>query len=281
MPELPEVETIAQQLNSKVCGRKIRQIRLRDPKLSGRGLALCTSAKVVRVERVGKQVVFVLKLPPPFKGELYLSIHLRMTGRLIWQDGEPSRADRVELTERFGKVRAELLLDNGCVFFFDLRRFGTIRIEPSYEALLPSGIDPLTAAFTPKRLFELLKDGRQNLKTWLLRQDKLVGIGNIYASEILHKAALNPFRLAGSVTAKEVRRLHHAVQSVLTRAIEYGGTSFSDFMDSEGKNGNYQGYLRVYQRSGERCGRCGGTIEREKQNGRSTFYCPQCQLLHR
>ncbi|NJN63501.1 MAG: hypothetical protein HC882_00595 [Acidobacteria bacterium] len=119
----------------------------------------------------------------------------------------------------------------------------------------------------------LLRNARQPLKTWLLRQDRLVGIGNIYASEILHEAGLDPFRAGGELEPVETRRLHRALKAVLRRAIRYCGTTFSDFQDAHGVTGSYQTRLRVYGREGEPCKRCGAPIVRVSQAQRSTYYC--------
>ena len=124
---------------------------------------------------------------------------------------------------------------------------------------------------------ELLGTSAQPLKAWLLRQDRLVGLGNIYASEILHAARLSPFAGAGSLNGREVRRLHSATRRILQRAIRNCGTTFSDFQDARGASGSYQRLLAVYGRDGEGCRRCRATIERVVQQQRSTFYCPGCQ----
>ena len=136
----------------------------------------------------------------------------------------------------------------------------------------------MTPRFTAKRLAEQLARSDQNVKVWLLRQDRLVGLGNIYASEILHAARVHPGRRTSTLTESEIKALHRCTRRILKRAIEACGTTFSDFQDANGLTGSYGVYLSVYDREGERCKRCPGTIERFVQAQRSTYCCPQCQI---
>jgi formamidopyrimidine-DNA glycosylase len=192
-----------------------------------------------------------------------------MTGRLTWS-AEPARVDRAHLRARFD-------LDRGTLLFHDTRRFGTFCWHHTAEEARPAGIDPLSPELTPARMAGLLERSRQNLKAWLLRQDRLVGLGNIYASEILHAARISPRRSADTLKDAEVRALLRSTRRVLRRAIENCGTTFSDFQDARGLTGSYQQYLAVYGRAGERCRRCRGTVRRAVQQQRSTFFCPGCQ----
>ena len=146
------------------------------------------------------------------------------------------------------------------------------------EGAAPDGVEPLSPELTPAVYAGLLDGSAQPLKPWLLRQDRLVGLGNIYASEILHAARLSPFREAGSLDRNEVRRLHGATRRILERAIRACGTTFSDFQDARGVEGSYQRYLAVYEREGRPCRRCRAPIERVVQQQRSTYYCPQCTV---
>jgi formamidopyrimidine-DNA glycosylase len=192
-----------------------------------------------------------------------------MTGRLVWVAGraepEPERQ------------RARFTLDHGRLLFLDTRRFGTFSWFRSESEAEPVGLDPLRNDFDPRRLSELIGDSRQPIKPWLLRQDRLVGLGNIYASEILHRSRISPLRQAGSLQPPEIRRLHASTRAILERAIRNCGTTFSDFQDARGVEGSYQRYLAVYDREGCRCRRCRATLERIVQQQRSTFYCPSCQ----
>jgi formamidopyrimidine-DNA glycosylase len=140
----------------------------------------------------------------------------------------------------------------------------------------PAGAEPLAEDFTARSLADLLAGSRQNIKAWLLRQDRLVGLGNIYASEILHAARISPLRQAGSLDRADVGRLYRAKRRILRHAIEQRGTTFSDFQGTDGRTGGFRRYLAVFARAGAPCRRCKTPIERIVQNGRSTFYCPTC-----
>ncbi len=139
------------------------------------------------------------------------------------------------------------------------------------------GVDPLSDELDVGLFHKLLGNGRQDLKAWLLRQDRLVGLGNIYASEILYAARLDPRRGVSSLSRNEVRRLHGATKRILDRAIERCGTTFSDFQDARGQSGGFARFLKVYRREGAPCRRCKKQISRIVQHGRSTFFCDSCQ----
>jgi len=193
-----------------------------------------------------------------------------MTGRLIWHT-------RARLRER-KHLRARLWLEGGSVLFYDTRRFGTLQVLDSLDKVQPRGVDPITGVFSARVLGELLgASSRQEIKTWLLRQDKLVGLGNIYASEVLFEALIHPSREASSLTRPEQGRLVRAIRRVLKQAIAHCGTTFSDFQTTQGALGSYQQYLKVFKREGEACPGCGEAIQRKVQQGRSTFFCPNCQ----
>jgi len=270
MPELPEVETVVRQLAPLVGGQVLRTLELCDPRLelSRAELERLAGRRIVQVCRLGKQVVFALAAAGPDR--VWLSVHLRMTGRLRWYATGEVPAGPPYLRARFTLERGELL-------FLDARRFGTLRLHRSPREAEPAGIDPLCPAFTPEALAELLAAGDQEIKPWLLRQDRLVGLGNIYASEILHRVGLCPRRRTGSLSPDEVRRLFAATRQVLGEAIEHCGTTFSTFADALGQNGSFQAFLAVYRREGEPCRRCGTSVRRIVQQGRSTFFCPRCQ----
>jgi formamidopyrimidine-DNA glycosylase len=268
VPELPEVETVARQLDQLVAGRRITRLKLADPKLR-LDVSKVRGCRIARVRRSGKRIVFELMPPRRRRVALWLCVHLRMTGRLLWQaqrdEGEP------------GKARAVFELDRGRLLFRDTRRFGTLELCEEFKAVLPAGLEPLSPELDAARLAELLADSPTPLKTWLLRQDRLVGIGNIYASEICHAARLDPRRPAGGLTRREVQRLLSAIRRVLRAAIRHCGTTFSDFQDSRGRTGGYVRYLKVYARKGRPCRACGTAIEQIVQQQRSTYFCPTCQ----
>jgi formamidopyrimidine-DNA glycosylase len=174
-------------------------------------------------------------------------------------------------------LRARLILDQGELHFSDVRRFGVMKLVAGKNDLAAPGLDPTLDSFTSKILESLLNGSSQNIKNWLMRQDKLTGIGNIYASEILFHAKINPKRSASTLTALEIKKLYRAIKSILKKAIKHCGTTFSDYRDSEGKIGSFQNFLAVYNREGEPCRLCKSPIIRLPQAGRSTYYCRQCQ----
>lgn len=270
MPELPEVETVARQLAPLIEGRRVLSLEILDKaKLPLANPGAATGRIIGEVRRVGKQVVIELRDPEGADPPLWLCVHLRMTGRLAWVRRMEPALER--------SLRARLKLDQGWLIFRDVRRFGTFELLSATEGLDPGGIEPFSAGFTPGALAEKLAGSRQEIKPWLLRQDRLVGLGNIYAAEALFDARIGPLRQAGSITPREIRRLHKSVLKILTLGIECGGTTFSDFQDARGESGAFQKRLTVYGRAGEPCKRCATPIARIVQQGRSTFYCPQCQ----
>jgi formamidopyrimidine-DNA glycosylase len=247
----------------------VKGLRIFDPLLRVRGSPRLPRRTVVEVCRSGKQVLFGFSPAPASRGAVWLTVHLRMTGRLIWCDGAP-------LPNR-SRPRARFTFDRGALLFHDTRRFGTFTWHHSRGAAEPRGIDPLSPALDGARFAGLISGSRQNVKVWLLRQDRLVGLGNIYASEILHAARVAPVRGTHSLGDDEIARLYRATRRILRRAIRNCGTTFSDFQDARGVTGSYQRYLAVYGREGEPCRHCGAPIRRSVQQQRSTFFCARCQ----
>lgn len=273
MPELPEVETVARQLAPLLVGRRVRSIEVRDPLLGLTPPPPVAGRRIDQVFRLGKQVMIGFVHPRRADDRLWLAVHLRMTGRLLWLDAPPA----APADGRPAPLRALWRLDRGALMFHDTRRFGTIRVLDDPASARPEGLDPMTPEFTPESLRGLMRRSSQPVKCWLLRQDRLVGLGNIYASEALFVARIHPARPVGKLTARETARLHAAIRDVLERAIAAGGTTFSDFQNARGDIGNYQKNLMVYDHAGDPCPVCGTPIERIVQQQRSTFYCRRCQ----
>jgi formamidopyrimidine-DNA glycosylase len=264
MPELPEVETVARQLQPHLVGRTVESLSISDPLLRPGPVPRVAGRTITEVRRAGKQVLIAFDGARP----LWLTVHLRMTGRLIW-------ADSAEQTDPY--LRARFDLDQGSLLFADTRRFGTFHWHRDEASTRPVGLDPVLPEFTEERLATLAARAKQPLKSFLLRQDRIVGIGNIYASEICWDARLSPRRRASSLRPTELRRLHASTVKILQRAIDNCGTTFSDFQDAHGLTGSYQQFLAVYSRGGEPCPRCEKPVRRIVQQQRSTFYCGGCQ----
>lgn len=272
MPELPEVETVARSLAPHLEGRRITSIKLFDEKLHDFPTQKIRGATIDRVYRVGKQVC--LKVRTPKDRERFILVHLRMTGRLLIL---PARDEKTTK-----HLRASFRLSGSpkeIMGFVDTRRFGTLDSVDRAHDLKTKGVDPMSEMFNVSCLTELLRrsGGNQAIKVWLLRQDRLIGLGNIYVSEILWHSKIAPTRAVSRLKHEEIVTLHTQTIRVLKAAIKACGTTFSDFQDGEGTDGSYGEYLSVYGREGKECPECGHTIRRIILAQRSSFYCPKCQ----
>jgi formamidopyrimidine-DNA glycosylase len=271
MPELPEVETIRRQVEPAIGGRVIESVevlderwtRPEDPREVERAL---TGRRIEAVERRGKYLLLRLD------GERVLAMHLRMTGNLLL--GEPGEAPR--------HLRAAFELDDGTrLLFTDARRFGQgvvldgDDVEEYFAARL--GVEPLSKALTGEEICRLAAGRRAPLKSFLLNQARVAGIGNIYADEALHRAALHPLSPAGSMKPEDCERLREGIVATLEAGLRSGGASVDDYRDARGERGAMQDELLVHTREGEPCPRCGATVRRSVVAGRSTYFCPACQ----
>lgn len=273
MPELPEVETIRRGLERELPGRRIRRVRVHRPDILMGGTKPASFRRKVEgtavrgVERRGKNLL--LRLDP----DAVLQVQLRMTGRFALGRAAPDGTLR--------HVAAEFDLDDGRTLYYDdVRRLGGFRLlrpEEWARSERELGPEPLSASFTAARLAALLAGRRAPVKNVLLDQRRVAGLGNIYVSEALFRARIDPRRPAGELAPPEVRRLHRSVRAVLREALERAGTTLTDYRSVDGRPGTFQERLRVYGREGEPCPRCGAPLRRIVQAGRSTFLCPLCQ----
>lgn len=274
MPELPEVETIARGLNQRVTGDVIESVWLGSKpeplKSSAAEIDAALQFKTISgVRRVGKHIVFDLVLAdngkrPAAKTESQWIVHLGMTGslRVCPQNAEVEK-----------HTHAILRLNSGRELrFVDPRRFGRLSVIEKFEA---PGAEPLQIAFEDFAV--LFRHRKTPIKSALLNQRLLSGVGNIYADEALFRAGIRPRRRAASLTRDELRRLHSALKKVLKEAIRLGGSSISDYVDADGEEGFFQLKHRVYGREGEPCHVCTTPIKRIVIAGRSSHYCPHCQ----
>jgi len=273
MPELPEVETIKQTLQPKLAGRKFADVQIFLPKIilapgPEEFMKKLIDRKIVKVNRRGKYLLINLD------NEYNLVIHLRMTGRIVYCPPDEPISKHTHLIFN---------LDNDCQLrFADTRQFGRIGLVPTasldclagYKNL---GVEPLDETFTKDFLRKELKHRHARIKPLLLDQTFIAGLGNIYTDEVLHRAKINPERLAATLTPRETTRLYHAIREVIQEGIDNRGTTIRDFIDGDGRAGSYQELLQVYNREGKPCYHCGQNIVRKKVGGRSTFYCPSCQ----
>lgn len=287
MPELPEVETIRQDLRAEILGQKISCVKI-NASGSVRGQA-SSFVKLLEgnffsdIQRIGKLLIFELG-----DGKHLLLVHLKMTGQLILISGKkliagghgetdfslnnlPNSHTRVQLTF---KNKAQL-------FFNDLRRFGYWQII-KHEDLSPItgkfGIEPLTKNFTFANFTLALKNKKKSkIKAVLLDQQKIAGIGNIYADEILFASGVKPARLVGSLKPEELKKIFQTTEVIIKKAIKHRGTTFNNYVDASGRKGNFTKQLKVYGRKGKTCVQCGGLVKKIKLAGRGTHYCEKCQ----
>jgi len=273
MPELPEVETVRRMLAREVVPRTVRRARISGLALRGqvpRTLPRRLSGHTLeRVDRHGKYLLL------RFDGEWTLLSHLGMSGRwLFHRDGSSRDLPHVHLRIEF--------TDGSELWFQDPRRFGLLRAVPNARlARDPSlrilGLDPLEHPPDGPGLAALAGKSRLSVKEFLLDQKRMAGVGNIYASEILHRAGVDPRRRAGTLGLSEWQAVAGEVVRVLAEAVDRFGTTFSAYRTLWNEPGQYGDRLLVYDRAGEACRRCGTPIRRIVQGARSTFYCPFCQ----
>lgn len=270
MPELPEVETIARGLNQRIAGDLIESVWLGSKpeplKSSAEKIAsTLESSQISGVRRAGKHIVFDLKKNWATAGaEAQWIVHLGMTGSLLVASAESELQKHTHAVLRLASGRE--------LRFVDPRRFGRLSV---IERFATPGAEPLEISFPQ---FALLFRGRKTpIKSALLNQKLLSGVGNIYADEALFRAGIRPRRRAASLATDKLRRLHSALRRVLREAIRLGGSSISDYVDSNGEEGFFQLKHRVYGREGEPCLVCRTHIKRVVIAGRSSHYCPKCQ----
>jgi formamidopyrimidine-DNA glycosylase len=288
MPELPEVETVARQLEPEIEGRRIERLEVPDPRWS-RPVppeelgAEVSGATIEGLGRRGKYLLLALD------GERTLVMHLRMTGNLVLVEGDEvlDPADgrllyQGERTTEERHLRARFVLDDGReLWFTDPRRFGEAFLIASAD--LPErfsrlGVEPLSEEFTPELLGEVAAGRTAPLKSFLLDQTRIAGVGNIYADEALYRARLHPLSPAGSMKPEHLVALRDAVVEALQAGIDAGGSTIDDYRDGRGEKGTMQEKFLVHTREGEPCPDCGGEIVRIVVGGRSTYFCPSCQV---
>ena len=268
MPELPEVETVANGVDARVRGQRILRVwtsgkpqTFKSPE-SEIATAL-TNARIDRVRRVGKTIVADISRTNAKPTQLL--IHLGMTGRLLVSQPEASLPPHTHLVLSLGDTRE--------LRFVDPRRFG--RISLAHEPYLGPGAEPTT--ISPDDFAKLFRGRKLAIKPALLNQSILHGVGNIYADESLFRAGIRPRRAAGRLTRAELDRLHTALQQVLAHAIKLGGSSVSDYVDADGIRGFFQLEHKVYSRAGQLCLDCNTPLKKLTLGGRTTIYCPTCQ----
>ena len=276
MPELPEVETTARGLRERILGRRIVTVGSLDwPRMAPNATleTLATTAVGRTIESIARRGKYVIV---GLSGDAYLVLHRKMSGNLVLRTTDLPAAPHTHLSVTFD--------DGWRLDFVDPRKFGRIylfRGRDALDAFLDERLGPEPLEIQRGELDALLVRRRGRLKSLLLDQTFLAGIGNLYADEILWEACLHPQRSVESLTTRERTRLHEAIQQILTTAIERRGTSLSDYVDAEGEPGTNQEFLQVYGRAGLPCTRekCGRPIVRLVVAQRGTWLCPSCQPI--
>ena len=290
MPELPEVETIRRDL-STLLGKKIIALEILTPKTASHSAAFfkktLVNQKLIRIDRRGKLLILVMQ------NGFFLLVHLKMTGQLIFQsktkkivgghslvEGSYEKSVGGELPNKH--TRAIFYFSGGGVLFFnDLRKFGYLKLvkKDELDEILKKnyGPEPLTKSFSLENVKNILKNKKTNIKATLLNQKLIAGLGNIYVDEVLFASKIIPIRVTSYLKLLEVERLVKETNKIIKKAVEYRGTTFSNYVDSNGKKGNFSKFLKVYGRGGKACLNCGNIISKIKLVGRGTHYCSNCQ----
>jgi formamidopyrimidine-DNA glycosylase len=270
MPELPEVETIRRHLAPEIEGRTLDAVEIRDarwcrPLAPAEVEGALRGRRLERLSRRGKYLVWELE------AELYLLMHLRMTGTLLL---DPATAP--------GHARVRFALGDRELIFDDPRRFGTGELALGPDALAAFfdarlGVEPLEQSFTAEHLYRLARTSRAPVKAFLLDQKRVAGVGNIYADEALFRARVHPLRPANRLTRRQCAAIRDAVVDSLLAGLDAKGATIDDFRDPYGVSGSFQDQFLVHLREGEPCPNCGGPVRKLRAAGRGTYVCERCQ----
>ena len=270
MPELPEIETLVVQLNRLLQGRRISKIEIRNTSI------LQTPPLELEDKILGKQIQEIARRGKYIRMSLYpdlvLWFHLGMTGQLILES-PPRLAPHTHFILSFFDSPRQLL-------YRDVRRFGRIALTSADENEAPRGVKKLGSepeAWDPQELVSVFKKRQGRIKSLLLDQRRVAGLGNIYADESLHRAGIHPLKRANEISRSKLGLLHRAMCEVLEEAIRWGGSSIDDFIHVDGSRGKFQELHRVYGRAGKKCFNCGTLIRAVKISGRTSSFCPYCQ----
>lgn len=280
MPELPEVETIRLQLSKVLIGKTVKDIGVRKPKMFRGDKKFILGKKIIKIRRYSKLLVF------DFNDSYSLAVHLRMTGRLVFEkaDGKIVK-EKINWEINYESDKHTHIIiyftDKSKLYFNDLRQFGFMQV------LLTSKVEdiPYVKTLGPEffrnldetKFIELVKKGTRPIKLLLIDQQKVAGIGNIYANESLWCAKINPKIKANQLAKNKVTELFNCLEKVMRQAIVWGGASDNDYRDAFGQKGEVQEHFEVYNREGEPCHRCKTPVTKISLGGRGTYFCPACQ----
>lgn len=294
MPELPEVETIATDLNKRIKNLKVIDFKITNERTQRLRPLINFSEKVFKQRVVLNKIISVDRRAKHLVidfGNYVILIHLKMTGQLVYKGCKKNKCEVVagghpiigggeNLPNKFTRAIFELN-DGSTLYFNDVRRFGWLKLLNKNEYIefeKSLGLEPLSREFTLEKFKEILERKRNvKIKQALLEQKYLVGIGNIYADESLFLAKIKPMRQVKTLTVNEIKKLWQVIPKVLKLAIKHRGTSFNDYRDAQGEKGNFINYLNVYGRAGQKCKNCNGFVLKIKIAGRGTHWCDRCQ----
>ena len=271
MPELPEVETVRRGLEKLILGKKISNIDIRYSKMIKTDLdefkRVLPGQVVKSMGRRGKYLLFYLS-------DKVLISHLRMEGKYFYYPDQVPERKHAHLFLRFE--------DGGTLVYEDVRKFGTMEllVPELLEAYFLSkklGPEPTEQDFDLPTFQKDLQRSKKTIKSHLLDQTLVVGLGNIYVDEVLWRAKIHPSRLSNSLTAQEARKVHDETIKVLGQAVEKGGSTIRTYTNAFGEDGTMQEFHQVYDKAGKKCSRCGSIIEKFQLGGRGTHFCPKCQ----
>lgn len=280
MPELPEVESIRLYLENQIIGKTILDIQVLEKKQFIGDFKKVLDQKITELLRKGKYLA--IKLDNGY----YLNIHLKMSGQFLYsQDQKHTKFPTIipfTKSQQMPGSTTRIIInfsDQSTLFYNDLRKFGYIKVSKKME--FPKSPDILSNLFTKKYLIDVLKHSSRPIKIILLDQNKMAGIGNIYANEILFKSKIHPLQPSNTLAIKQINNLYLAINKIITKAVNHRGTSASDeaFILPNSNKGSYQKFLQVYDREDKECYVCGSTIKRIKHHGRSSYFCPNYQQI--
>lgn len=280
MPELPEVESIRKQLEKYLVGHRIKEVEVRYGKKFEGDPKDLVGGKVKKIRRFGKAQSIDLD------NGYSILIHIKLTGQLIYKGPRLKNAGKLSEKVKDGlegkHTHIIFHLDRGGKLYYnDVRKFGWIKIVKGKEVRLQSfikklGPEPLKD-LTQKKFQDVVGSTKRNIKTLLMDQTKIAGVGNIYANEALWLAGIKPTKESKKLRDNEIKKLFDAIESVLKEGLKRGGASELSFVTPDGKEGKYQEYTHIYGKEGEKCKRCSSTFKKIKISGRGTYFCPGCQ----
>lgn len=276
MPELPEVHTIVEDLKNKIIGYEIKKVHISDryktiPEDKNEIISILEGSRITEVKRLAKNIIIKLN------SDYFLRFHLAMTGRILIKKDEP-KDKWVHMILHLSNKEDEKKL-----FFSDMRMFGKIELLPEEDLSdikQKYGPDPYTEEITPDKFLKLIKSRNTNIKNLLLNQEVIAGLGNIYVTEALYLSGIQPKTKSKQFNIEMAGKLLQSIKKVISEGIRHRGSTLPDkmYVDTAGRSGEYQKHFKIYMR--EKCLKCGSEVQNIKIGGRSSYFCPTCQVFY-